>query len=71
MSERSDAPLSGAKRPMDPSLQRHAYGGVEHRSEGPVEGCLLCRLEAVADAWFGWDQQALDALLHEYRRDDD
>ena len=63
--------MSEQLRPMDPRLQRHAYGGVEHRSEGQVEGCLLCRLEAVAAAWFDWDQQALDALLHEYRRDDE
>lgn len=25
----------------------HAYGGREHDQPAPVEGCLLCRLEAV------------------------
>ena len=60
-----------ALRPLDPRRMRHAYGGVEHSQEGPIEGCLLCRLEAVAKAWFDWDQSTLDALLHDYRTDDD
>ena len=61
----------GTTRPMDPANLVHGYGGVEHRQPGPVEGCLLCQLEAVADAWFNWRQDDLDALLHEYRRDDE
>jgi hypothetical protein len=31
--------------PLDPRLQHHAYGGVEHRKPGPFEDCLLCRIE--------------------------
>ena len=58
-------------RPLDPNRMRHAYGGLEHAQEGPFDDCLLCKLEAVAAAWFGWNQQALDALLHDYRRDDE
>ncbi|HEX5370043.1 MAG TPA: hypothetical protein VFY10_11560 [Dehalococcoidia bacterium] len=60
-----------ARKMLDPARAYHAYGGVEHVSEGPIEGCLICRLEQVAEAWFGWDQQALDALLHDYRKDDE
>ena len=69
--EQSPAANRQELRPMDPARQHHAYGGVEHTSAPPVEGCLLCRLEAVATAWFEWDQQALDALLHDYRTDED
>lgn len=58
-------------KPQDPARQHHAYGGVEHVTQKPVKGCLLCHLEAVAKAWFDWDQQALDALLHDYREDDE
>ena len=59
------------RAPLDPARMLHVYGGIEHAGDGPVEGCLVCTLEAVAAAWFGFDQQALDALLDEYRRDDD
>jgi hypothetical protein len=58
-------------KPLDPAQQHHAYGGVEHRTTDPVEDCLLCTLEAVATAWFEWDQQALDTLLHDYRKGDE
>ncbi len=68
---KESAAASEHLRPQDPRRMRHAYGGIEHASEPPVEGCLLCRLEAVAEAWFGFDQQALDALLHAHRTDDD
>jgi hypothetical protein len=56
---------------MDPVRLHHGYGGVEHVQAVFIDDCLLCKLEAVAAAWFGWDQQALDALLSEYRRDDE
>ena len=61
----------GELRPLDPARSLHAYEGVEHAGDGPVEGCLICTLEAVAEAWFSFDQQALDALLNDYRRDDE
>lgn len=32
---------------------------------------LHARLQAVADAWFEFRQSDLDALLHDYRMDDD
>jgi hypothetical protein len=38
---------------------------------GDEIGRLYQHLVEVAEAWFGFDQQKLDALLHEYRRDDD
>ncbi len=45
--EQSDEPgrmTSAALRPQDPARMRHAYGGIEHASDPPVEGCLMCLL---------------------------
>lgn len=47
---------------------------AEKTRSGAIKGegrCLVCRLGLVAEAWFSFDQQALDALLHDYRSDDE
>lgn len=36
----------------------HAYGGREHDQPAPIEGCLLCRLEATEADYDGLRQVA-------------
>ena len=57
-------------RPLTTPL--HLQVGLEHNQMPDPKGeCLICKLEAVADAWFRFDQQALDHLLGQYRKDEE
>lgn len=51
-------------------IKTDAAAATRESRKRPTQAQLRSELEAAAKAWFEWDQQALDAILGPYRKDE-